>query len=209
MFKKDKITYNHGKIVNIYIVYEINLWNYRYSDDPTVRNCLFGGVKNVDINKYKYSGHGIEFDMKGTFEFPAIGFARNVINFGVDMSSSPHIDNKRKDIFILGKGPKQRSEHTLTVEKLFSINFTEHNKKFCLSLHYHGANSYLFVNGTEIIRFKAKIVFEIVATPLYLGNASKDFFKDNMKKTEFYWFVYDFSVDYDAITVNDVLDLHK
>ena len=184
------------------------MWNYRYSDDPTVRNCLFGGVKNVDINKYKYSGYGIEFDMKGTFEFPAIGFARNVINFGVDMSSSPHIDNKRKDIFILGKGPKQRSEHTLTVEKLFSINFTEHNKKFCLSLHYNGANSYLFVHGTEIIKFKAKFS-EIVAIALCLGNVSKDFSEDNMKKTGFYGYVYNFSVDYDAIAVNDVLDIHK
>ena len=64
------------------------------------------------------------------------------------MSSSKHIDNKKKDILILGKGPIQGLEHTLTAEKIYSINFTEHNKKFCLSLYYDGANSYLFVNGT-------------------------------------------------------------
>ena len=67
------------------------------------------------------------------------------------MSSSPHIDNKKKDILILGKGPTQGLEHTLTAEKLYSINFTKENTKFCLSLHYNGANSFLFVNGIEII----------------------------------------------------------
>ena len=58
------------------------------------------------------------------------------------MSSSPHIDNKKKDILIFGKGPTQGLEHTPTAEKLYSINFTENNKKFCVSLHYNGANSY-------------------------------------------------------------------
>ena len=72
------------------------------------------------------------------------------------MSSSSHIDNKKKEILILGKDPAQGLEHTLTAEKLYSINFTKENTKFCLSLHYNGANSYLFVNGTEIIKFKAK-----------------------------------------------------
>ena len=66
---------------------------------------------------------------------------------------------------------------------MYSINFTEHNKKFCLSLHYNGANSYLFVNGTEIYKFKAKDS-EIVATPLCLGNISKDWSVDNMKKLD-------------------------
>ena len=88
------------------------------------------------------------------------------------------------------------------------INFTEHNKKFCLSLHYNGANSYLFVNGTEIYKFKAK-ASEIVATPLCLGNISKDWFVDNMKKTGFNGYVCDFSVDYDAIAVDDFLDIHN
>ena len=73
------------------------------------------------------------------------------------------------------------------------INFKEYNKNFCWSLHYNGANSYLFVNGKEIIKFKAKDS-EIVATPLCLGNISKDFSVDNMKKTRLNRYVYDFSV---------------
>ena len=89
------------------------------------------------------------------------------------MSPSPHIDNKKRDILILGKGPAKELEHILTAEKKYSINFTENNKKFCLSLHYKEASSYLFVNGTEIYKFKAKDS-EIVAFPLYLGNISKD-----------------------------------
>ena len=72
------------------------------------------------------------------------------------MSFSAHIDNKKKDILVLGKGPTKDLEHTLTAEKMYSINFTETKKNFCLSLHYNGANSYLFVNGTEIYKFKAK-----------------------------------------------------
>ena len=67
-----------------------------------------------------------------------------------------------------------------------SINFTVTKNEFCLSLHYNGGNSYLFVNGTEIIKFKAKD-FEIVASPLCLGNISKDWSTDNMKKNRSYW----------------------
>ena len=100
------------------------------------------------------------------------------------MSSSAKIDNRKKDILILGEGPTQGLEHTLSAEKLYSINFTKKNTKFCLSFHYNGANSYLFVNGTEIIKFKAKDS-EIHAYSLSLGNISKDWTNDNMKKTGF------------------------
>ena len=79
-------------------------------------------------------------------------------------------------------------------------------KKFCLSLHYNEANSYLFVNGTEIHKFKAK---DSVASPLCLGKISKDSSVDNMKKTGLNNYLYDFSVDYDAIAVDDILDIHK
>ena len=91
---------------------------------------------------------------------------------------------------------------------MYSINFTATRKNFSLSLHYNGVNSYLFVNGTEIIKFKAKD-FEFVANPLRLGNISEEFSKDNMKKTGLIESIFDFSVDYDAITVNDILDVHK
>ena len=114
----------------------------------------------------------------------------------------------KKDILVLGIGPTQGLEHTLTAEKTYSINFTVTKKKFCLSLHYNGKNSSLFVNGTEICKFKAKDS-EIVATPLCLGKISKDWSADNVKKTGFIGCVYDFSVDYDATDVVDVLDIHK
>ena len=81
----------------------------------------------------------------------------------------------------MGKGPTQGLGHTMGLEKMYSINFTVTGNKFCLSLHCNGANSYLFVNGTEIIKFKAS---EIVATPLCLGNISKDWSVDNMKKLD-------------------------
>ena len=89
-----------------------------------------------------------------------------------------------------------------------SIDFTVNNKKFRLSLDYDRANSYLFVNGIEIHKFKAKDS-EIAATPLSLGNISKDWSVDNMKKTGLNGYVYDFSVDYDAIVVDDILFIHK
>ena len=136
-------------------------------------------TKNADFDKYGYSGYGIGFDRRS--------------NISVDMSLSAHIDNKEKCILVLGKGPTQGLEHTLTTEKMYSINFTVTKKKFCLYLHYNGANSYLFVNGTVIYKFKAKY-FQIVASPLCLGNISKDWSTDNMKQTGFNGYVYDFGL---------------
>ena len=101
--KQPKISHTHGNVVNIYIVYEINKKNSPTRSDPTLENCLFGAViltKNVNIDKYGYSGYGIGFD------------------------------NKKKDILVLGTGPTQGLEHTLTAEKMYSINFTEKNKSF-------------------------------------------------------------------------------
>ena len=85
---------------------------------------------------------------------------------------------------------------------MYSTNFTEQNKKFYLSLHYNGANRYLFVNGKEIDKFKANDS-DIVVTPIWLGNISIDCSVDNMRKTGLNRYVYDFSVDYDAIPVDD------
>ena len=88
------------------------------------------------------------------------------------MSSSTKIDNRKKDILMLTLGPTQGLEHTLSTEKMYSINLTESNKQFCLIWHYNGENNYLFVNGTEIHKFKARYC-AIGATPLCLGNISK------------------------------------
>ena len=91
---------------------------------------------------------------------------------------------------------------------MYLIHFTVTKKKFCLSLHYNRANSYLFVNGTEIIKFKAK-ESDIVASLLCLGNISKDWSINNMKRTGFTGYVYDFSVDYDATDADDIKNFHK
>ena len=95
--KQGKISFDHVKVVNIYIVYEINK-NVNISSHPTLENCLFGAVKltkHIDIDQFKYSGYDIGFDKKGFFS-SGDEVERNVLIFGVDMSSSPHIDNKKK-----------------------------------------------------------------------------------------------------------------
>ena len=141
-------------------------------------------TKHPDIGEYKYFGYGIGFDRRETFSIDS-GFGRNCIIFGVDRNYSVHVDNKKKDIAIIGEGTTQGLYcTTMTAEKDYSINFTENSKKFCLSLHYNGANSYSFVNTTEIIKFKAKDP-EINPIPLCLGNISKDFSVDDMKKIGF------------------------
>ena len=108
------------------------------SQSPSLKfwSCLFGAVtltKNVNIDSYGYSGYGIGFDRKGSFSCG--GYGQNVLILGVDMSFSAHIDSKKRDILVLRWGPTQGLEHTLTAEKMYSIHFTERNKKFCLSLH--------------------------------------------------------------------------
>ena len=135
----------------------------------TIKNSLFGTVtltKNKDIDEYKYSGYGIGFDRRSSSSFAGGGFGQNIIIWGADIDSSPNIDNKGKYILILGKRPTQGlGEHSLTAEKTYSIKFTLTKKTF-LSLHYNGANGYLFVNGREIYKLKAKDS-KIAAIPLF------------------------------------------
>ena len=154
----NKIIYSYGRKVNVYIVYEIGASSSN-DNDPALKNCLFGAVtltKNVDIEKYGYSGYKIGFDRRGSFSFPGGGFGQNVIIFGVDMSSSTHIDNQGKKHISFRKGSNTRIRKYFNCRKIYSLNFTVTKNKFYLSLHYNRANSYLFVNGTEIHKFKAK-----------------------------------------------------
>ena len=90
------MSYIHGKVVNI--VYELGAYS-SHNNDPTLKNCLSGAVtltKNADIDKYGYSGYGIGPDRRGTFSFPGVGYGQNVLIFGVDLSFTAHIDNKKK-----------------------------------------------------------------------------------------------------------------
>ena len=146
LLKQDKITYNHGPIVNIYIVYRLSP---SITSDITLENCLLGAVKlTKNLKITTYFGYGIAFDSKGSFSHPSGGYGKNVIIFGANLSSSVHAYNRGNNILTLGKDFIQRiNGATIYAEKMYSTNFTVTNKKFCLSLHYNGNSSYLFVNG--------------------------------------------------------------
>ena len=125
------------------------------------------------------------------------------------MSSSVRIDNKNKDILIIGEGPTQGlNDTTLTAQAIYPINFTQPNKRFVLSLHCNGNNSFLSVNAAKIYQFKAKNS-EIKDYALCLDNISKDFTIDNMKKAGWKGILNFFSVDSNPIDTNDILDIHK
>ena len=123
--------------MNIYIVCKIiRIANINGNRDSnlTTENASFGAAsltENADVDKDKYSGYGFSFDKRESFSFPGGGYGQNVIIFGADMNSSPHVDNKGKDILILGIGPTQRlGENSLTAEKNYSINFTAKKRDF-------------------------------------------------------------------------------
>ena len=110
----------------------------------------------TDPDKYIYSGYGLGFDSTRQFTYSQGEMARNII-FGVDSSNSVHATNKTQNILILGHGLTQKINNTtIYAEKMCSPNFSPENKTFCLSLHYNGDDSYLFVNDKEVTKFKAK-----------------------------------------------------
>ena len=127
---------------------------------------------------------------------------RNVIIFRAELSSFLHVDNKGKYILTLGEEPTQGlDDTTLTVEAIYPINFMQPNKNFALSVHYNGSNSFLIVHATKIYQFKAKNS-EIKDYALFLGNISKDFTINNMKKMGLGGVVKFFSVDFNSIDIN-------
>ena len=125
------------------------------------------------------------------------------------MSFSTHVNNKNHNIYILGKDFSQINGTTIYAEKMCKTNFTEPNKKFVLSLHYNGDNSYLFVNGVQQLKFKTKNS-GIKRIPLRLGNISLDASTTNQTKTGLYGRIYDFAVDYVPISnVGKIYDIHR
>ena len=167
---------NNDDIVNIYIVYLIDPISNSRNTDYTVQNVLFGGVKitknATGTSKHKYEGYGICFDEGGTFSKGGINNGRNVLIFGVHENSLAHTNNKANNIYVIGDLFVQGINNTtLYAEKLYSQNVTAANKKFVLSLHYNGDDSYLFVNGKRELKSKAKDG-QIVKEILCLGNIS-------------------------------------
>ena len=198
-----------GPIVNIYIVYKTSPKT--INSNFIFKNCLFGAIKiannNSDNDKLQYSGYGVGFDSTDSFTHPHDGKdGENVVLLGADMSNSRHATNKTQSVLILGHGLTQKiNGTTIYVQRMYSPNFTVDNKMFCLSLHYNGDNSYLFVNGKEVTKFKAKNS-ELIKYPMFLGGLSKDYNKNSRKDTGLYGNFYDFSIDYRAITNDN--DIH-
>ena len=156
-----------------------------------------------------HGGYGIAFDGAGSWSF-ANEFARNVIIFGDDNSSSSHADNRKNNFLVLGEGPTEDINDSMgPEERTFSINFSKTKTKFCLSLHYNGGNSYLFVNGKEIYEFNTDNKNVNCPTQFYLGTISKKIEYFESEEVSYKGNFYDFSVDYDANDKSEILNIHK
>ena len=216
-FQQDKTNvfniYNNIAI-NIYCVYKLDTISSSRDSTFTVQNTLFVSIqitKNADTSKYKYERYGICFDEGGMFGIGNITNGRNVLIFGVHESSLTHTNNKANNIFVMGDGFAQGiNDTTLYAEKIYSQNFTQPNKKFLLSLHYNKYDSYLFINGKQELRFKAKPDPLIIEKRLCMGNLSAQWTTSESEKTGLYGNIYDFIVDYKRIkSVKYVYDMHR
>ena len=204
---------NNDNIVNIYIVYLIDPISNSINADYTVQNPLFVDVKitknATDTSKYKYEGYGICFDDGGMFSMGNINNGRNVLIFGVHENSVIHSNDKANNIFIMGDEFVQGiNDTTLYAEKIYSQNFAAVNKKFVLSLHYNGDDSYLFVNDKQELKFKARDD-QIVKETLCLGNISDDWTAANAQKMGLSGEIYGFAVDYTSTNIGDIYNIHR
>ena len=198
-------------VVNIYIVYKLDPLASTKDKSFTIQNALFGAMqitKNAtDNDKNNYKGYGICVDERSEFGHTITegGHAhttdnRNVLIFGADMSFSVHATNRANHIYLMGTGLTQGiNDTTIYAEKNFYRNFKDFGKKFVLSLHYNGDNSYLFVNGRQELKFKAK-TDQLVEEKLCIGNLSDQWTTSESEKTGAYGKIYDFVVDYEQIS---------
>ena len=197
-FQQDKQKDANKVIINIYCVYKLDPISSSRDDTFTVQNVLFGAMeitKNADTSKYKYKGYGICFDEGGSFSKGNISNSKNVLIFGVDKSSLVHTNNKVNNIYVMRDLFFQGVNcTTLYAEKIYSQNFTQPSKKFVLSLHYDGNDSYLFVNGKQELKFKTK-EDQLIREKLCIGNLSDQWTTSESEKTGLYGNIYDFVVN--------------
>ena len=212
-FQEDILQNFNNNIINIYCVYKLDSISSSRDNTFTVQNALFGSMqitKNADTSKYKYKGYGICFEEGGMFSIGNINNGRNVLIFGVHESSLVHTNNKANNIFIMGDGFAQGiNDMTLYAEKIYSQNFTQPNKKFVLSLHYSDNDSYLFVNGKQELKFKAK-PDQSIEEKLCIGNLSGQWTTSESEKTGLYGNIYDFIINYKQVTdVKFIYHMHR
>ena len=208
--KENKSIYPVKSVVNIYIVYSVDPIINTRKTDFTVQNCLFGAVKltkDVSTSNFQYKGYGICLYEESDFTFGNITNGKNVIIFGADMSFSAHERNRQNEIYVLGRGEIQgvttvgptKGGTTIYVEDIYKQNFTAPNKKFVLSLHNNGHDSYLFVNGRQELKFIAQSFTSNMKIEIFcIGNISSDLSSTNSTKTGFI-IVYYFAVDYSPV----------
>ena len=208
-------------VVNICIVYKLDPLASTRDKLFTIQNALFGAMqitKNATNNdKNNYKGYGICFDERSEFGHTITEGghahttdARKVLIFGADMSFSVHATDRANHIYLMGTGLTQGiNDTTIYTEKNFYRNFTDFRKKFVLSLHYGGDNSYLLVNGRQESKFKAK-TDQLVKEKLCIGNLSDQWTTIESGKTGVYRKIYDFVVDYEQISdVKAIYDMHR
>ena len=207
-------------VVNIYIVYELDPLASTRDTTFTIQNALFGAMqitKNADNLKINYKRYGVCFDEGSEFGHTITEGgrthytdARSVLIFGVDMSFSVHATNRANNIYLMGTGLTQGiHDTTMYAEKNFYRNFTDSGKKFMLSLHYNGVDSYLFVNGRQELKFKCK-TDQLVKEKLCIGNLSDQWTTSESEKTGAYGKIYDFVVDYEQVVgVKAIYDMHR
>ena len=196
-FQQNKVIIpNNNNAINIYCVKKLD--PIASSRDTTfttftVQNALFGAMqitKNADTSKYNYKGYGICFDEGGDFShtireggFDHTTDARNVLIVGADVSFSKHATNRANNIYVMGGLFIQGiNDTTIYAEKMFYKNFTDPGKKIVLSLNYNGDDSYLFVNGRQELKFKAK-TDQLVKEKLCIGNLSDQWTISESEKT--------------------------
>ena len=212
---------NNGNVINIYCVYKMDPIASTRDTLYTIQNALFGTMQitkdPTNNSKNNYKGYGLCFVERSNFSHTITQDGRqrtsngkSALIFGADMSSSIHPTNRANHIYCFGEGLTQGiNDTTIYAEKNYYRNFTEHGEKFVLSLHYNGDNSYLFVNGRQELKFKAKSD-QLVKEKLCIGNLSDQWTASESEKTGLYGNIYDFAVDYETVIgVGPIYNMHR
>ena len=197
-FQQNKVIIpNNNNAINIYYVYKLDPIASSRDTSFTIQNALFGAMqinKNAtDNSRNNYKGYGICFDERSQFSHTITEDGRahttngkNVLIFGVDMSFSSHATNRANHIYLMGDVLTQGiNDTTLYAEKNYWRNFTDPGKKFIISLHYNGDESYFFINGKQELKFKAK-TDQLVKEKLCLGSLSDPMGNNRIRKKQGY-----------------------